>query len=57
MKPMPCVECRSKNPLDEVKPLVEKHKPIAFVIGGKVAMVKRIISSNKSTKGTPNGNS
>ena len=40
-----------KNPFDHVKPLVEKHKPIAFVIGGKVAMVKRILSTNKSTKG------
>ena len=45
------LDTKSKNPFDEVKPLVEKHKPIAFVIGGKVAMVKRIISSNKSTKG------
>ena len=40
-----------KNPFDDVKPLVEKYKPIAFVIGGKVAMVKRVISTKKSTNG------
>ena len=45
------LDTNTKNPFESVKPLIEKHKPIAFVIGGKVAMVKRIISINKSTKG------
>ena len=45
------LDTNTKNPFENVKPLIEKHKPIAFVIGGKVAMVKRIISVNKSTKG------
>ena len=43
------LDTKIKNPFDNVKPLIEKHKPIAFVIGGKVAMVKRIISTKKST--------
>ena len=45
------LDTNTKNPFDNVKPLIEKHKPIAFVICGKVAMVKRVISVKKSTTG------
>ena len=44
------LDTKAKNPFDNVKPLIDEHKPIAFVIGGKVAMVKRLISVKKSTK-------
>ena len=40
-----------RNPFDNVKTLVDKHKPIAYVIGGQVAMVKRVLSTKKSTCG------
>jgi len=40
-----------RNPFDNVKTLVDEHKPIAYVLGGQVAMVKRIIKTKRSTDG------
>lgn len=41
------LETKSDNPFTSVKPIIEKTKPIAYVVGGTAVMVKRVVDRKK----------